>query len=470
VLVEALLMEVDVTDAKDLGFTGLARIQRGGTGYALGSLTGVGGQTGLLSPGEEGVNITPDDPATPEDEFDVSLGDLLGTLTDAAIASMVGGFSHDTRVLDEAGNLIGGSLIQGLITASARLSGFNLLSAPHVLTSDNEEAEIKIGANIPIVTSRVQSAAGITTAGDNLATSQNIERQDIGITLRVTPQISEGDTVRLQIFQEISAINDALSAQTGDPQEVGVSLTNRQVENTVVVSNGETVVIGGLISDRYTDEEIKVPWLGDIPGLGWLFKSTSKSLTKENLLIFLTPHIVRTAADLEQETIRKRAEFWDQSDEALELSESEKREHERRRLEAEAAGIAFVPADSRNPVRSQLKAHAKQYPVERMREIEQEKEKAAEAERRAAEEAEEAARFGVLAATFRDESAATDSLRELIDAGYDGTLISGETNGMVLYEVHVGPYPSVEAAREVAGVIRDAFGLAPTVVVEAESE
>ncbi len=214
----------------------------------------------------------------------------------------------------------------------------------------------------------------------------------------------------------------------------------------------------------------KVPWLGDIPGLGWLFKTTSKKLTKENLLIFLTPHIMRSAADLEQATIRKRAEFWDQSDEALELSEKEKREHLKRREEAQAAGIEFVPADSRNPVRAQLEAHAKKYPVERMREIEQAEAAEAEAERRAAVEAETAPSFGVLAATFRNESAATDSLQQLIDAGYDGTLVSGDTDGTVLYEVQLGPYPSIEAAREVAGVIRESFGLAPTVVVETESE
>ncbi len=286
----------------------------------------------------------------------------------------------------------------------------------------------------------------------------------------MTPQISEGDTVRLEIFQEITSPNLALSIVTGDPQEVGISLSNRQVENTVVVADDETVVIGGLISDRYEDSVNKVPWLGDIPGLGWLFKTTSKKLEKKNLLIFLTPHIMRTAADLERETIRKRAEFWDQSDEALELSEKEKREHLKRREEAQAAGVEFVPADSRNPVRAQLEAHAKKYPVERMREIEQAEEAEAEAERRAAEAAETAPSFGVLAATFRDESAATDSLQQLIDAGYDGALISGDTDGTVLYEVRLGPYPSIEAAREVAGVIRETFGLAPTVVVETESE
>jgi general secretion pathway protein D len=471
VLVEALLMEVDVSDGHDLGFTGLATIYRGDTSYVLGSVSDPVGRARLIPP-EGGSGETDPDTGEPiaGDSVGDTVGNIVGILADQAIASFIGGAVVDTRTFDEAGNVISGSFISGLIRASANLGNTNILSAPHVLTSDNEEAEIKVGANIPIVTSRVQSAGGITQAGDRLATSQNIERQDIGITLRVTPQISEGDTVRLEIFQEITTPNLALSSVTGDPQEVGISLSNRQVENTVVVSDGDTVVIGGLISDRYEDSVNKVPWLGDIPGLGWLFKTTSKDLTKENLLIFLTPHIMRSAVDLEQATIRKRAEFWDQSEEALQLSDREKEMHRKRREEALAAGIDFVPAESRNPVRAQLEAHARKYPVERMREIEQAEQAEAEAERRAALAAETAPSFGVLAATFRNESAATDSLQQLIDAGYDGALVSGDTNGTVLYEVQLGPYPSIEAAREVAGVIRETFGLAPIVVVETESE
>jgi hypothetical protein len=129
-----------------------------------------------------------------------------------------------------------------------------------------------------------------------------------------------------------------------------------------------------------------------------------------------------------------------------------------------------VPLDSKNPVRAQLEGHAKKYPVERMLEIELEEEEETEAERRAAEDLEQAPRFGVLAATFRDETAATESLGQLIDAGYDGTLISGDRDGTVFHQVRLGPYPSIEAAREASGVIREAFGLAPTVVVETESE
>jgi general secretion pathway protein D len=457
VLVEGLLMEVDVTDATDLGFNGLGLIRHDNMTYTLGSLTDSKGRPVVFDtdPGEDAGG-------------DPTAGDAVGKLTDSVLSNLIAAATYNTLGTKD-GELVG-SFIQGLIRASANLSDTNILSAPHVLTSDNEEAEIKVGANIPIVTSRVQSAGGVTTATDRLATSQNIERQDIGITLRVTPQISEGDTVRLEIFQEITAPNAALSGLTGDPQEVGISLSSRKVENTVVVSDGETVVIGGLISDRYEDSVNKVPWLGDIPGLGWIFKSTTKDLLKENLLVFLTPHIMRSAADLEQETIRKRAEFWDESDEAMELSDREKREHEERRVEAEAAGIEFVPAESANPVRARLEAHAEKYPVERMLEIERQEEAAAEAGRQAAEEAAHAPSFAVLAATLRDESAATESLQELIDAGYDGTLISADRNGAILYEVRLGPYPSMESAREAAGVIRESFGLAPSVVVETEGE
>jgi cell division septation protein DedD len=105
-----------------------------------------------------------------------------------------------------------------------------------------------------------------------------------------------------------------------------------------------------------------------------------------------------------------------------------------------------------------------------MLDIERQEEAAAEAGRQAAEEAAHAPSFAVLAATLRDESAATESLQELIDAGYDGTLISADRNGAILYEVRLGPYPSMESAREAAGVIRESFGLAPSVVVETEGE
>jgi type II secretory pathway component GspD/PulD (secretin) len=452
VLVEALIMQVNVTDSQELGFNGIARIVRGDTDYAFGSLTGADARPRFTP--RTGTETTPT-PTTPP-----SVGDIA----DTAISSLIAAASKNTlRDTDGDGVIDRGTLITGIITAAAQDNDTEILSAPHILTTDNEEAEIKVGANIPIITSRVQSAQGITQATSDLATSVNVERQDIGVTLRVTPQISEGDNVRLEIFQEITDIDEGLSV--GDPNEVGVPLSNRKVENTVVVADGETVVIGGLISDDYSDTVTKVPWLGDIPFLGWLFKSTDQRLTKQNLLIFLTPHIVREAPELASQTIRKREEFRARSTDVADLSGADREREEERRELAEAAGLESPP-DPHEPVRSSLERHERRYPLERMREIEAGRR---EREARSAEEAARAAsgpRYAVLAAVFRDERAATETLTQLLDAGYEGTLVSGESQGTLLFEVRLGPFASLEEAEQAASVARQSFGLAPTVLVE----
>jgi hypothetical protein len=360
---------------------------------------------------------------------------------------------------------VGGTLIQGILRAQANLNNANILSAPHILTSDNEEAEIKVGNNIPIISSRVQSAAGVTNATGNLATSVNVERQDIGITLRVTPQISEGDNLRLKIFQEITNINRGLQTAVGSADQVGVPLSNRKIENNVVVSDGQTVVIGGLLDNNQQNSENKVPWAADIPFLGWAFKTTNDSLTKINLLIFLTPHIVRNTADLEQESIRKREEFAISSSEALQMTDEEREREETRRKEAAAQGLPYQPLEATgNAVRDTLGAMAKRYPLERMSEIEREREEERARRERAESESDEGPRWGVLAAIFRSEDAAQSQLTELVDAGYDGTLVSNEEAGAVFYELRLGPYDTADRANRVAETVRGAYGLSPTVI------
>jgi general secretion pathway protein D len=462
VLVEALIMEVDVTDSIDLGFSGLVRITSAGNQYVIGSLT----DTVLQS--EEG------------DTTGGVLDDLVAALAENS-ANFIGAGAIET----------GSTLIQGLIRASATVNGTNILSAPHVLTLDNEEAEIKVGDNIPIISSRVQSAAGIDTTDDDatnsLATSQNIERQDIGITLRVTPQISEGDTLRLEIFQEVTAVNEGLTGITGSAQEVGVALSNRKIENVVTVSDEETVVIGGLIDEIQQDQENKVPWLGDVPILGWLFKTTGDSIQKRNLLVFLTPHIIRNKSQHAQQTVRKREEFWASSEASSQLSDSERAASQRRREEDAAAGIELPDTGDTNPVRSRLESHRKRYPVELMRDLEARGEpgqgsgshgepvqgpgaaSAATASSLAAGAPPAPAapgRWGVLAATYADEGAAAAALQQLIDAGHDGALVSEEHDGTLLYEVRLGPYADQVEAERTAAIVRDAFRLAPTVYVE----
>ena len=403
VLVEALIMEVDITDNMELGFDGALR-------YINGSL-------------------------------DLYINTAAGALTAGAASFPIPGFGDlvtgDTSNRD-------GTYYKAIINAASRDADTNILSAPHILTSDNEEAEIRIGDNIPIITSRVDSASG-NIAG--LSSSVNVERKDIGVTLRVTPQISEGDTLRLKIFQEITEVNEALTDETGSATEVGVALSNRQVENTVVVSDGETVVIGGLISERYSDEVSKVPWLGDIPFLGWAFKTSTKKVRKINLLIFLTPHIIRNSDDLEYAAVRKREEFESSSGEYIDPIE-----------------VARDTASTTNsPVRNRLLSHSKRYPQDRMRQIEESR--SDEAAKAVADALIPRPDFRVRAGLFSDERAAAATLTRLIDAGYDGALISSQADGVLLFEIQLGPYGDIEVAQQTFEILRDAYGLDPAITV-----
>jgi general secretion pathway protein D len=431
VLVEALIMEVDVSDGTELGFSGLLRTINGDSNYLL--------RTGT----------------------DAATAAALGSSTAALpVAPLLGRFFRDTLELDDDDVATGGSLIDAVIRLSATDGGTNILSAPHILTSDNEQAEIRVGDNIPIISSRVQQPTG---ADAGLSTSVNVERQDVGVTLRVTPQITEGDSLRLEIFQEISAINESLDV--GNPEDVGVPLSLRKVENTVVVKDGETVVVGGLVADDYQDTTTKVPWLGDIPILGWAFKTKERTLRKVNLLVFLTPHIVRTPLDLEHETIRKREEFRDQTPEELDIAEATLDEEEARYAAATQAGTPYLPKRQGAPVLTRVVGHSARYPVERMAEIERARsEERARLEAAAAAEARAPVYF-LQAAIFGDADAAAALLTDLIDSGHDGALIAQESGDGVLYELQLGPYASLAEAESAAGVVRRSHGLAPSVIV-----
>ena len=225
------------------------------------------------------------------------------------------------------------------------------------------------------------------------------------------------------------------------------------------------MVIGGLVSDDYQDQTTKVPWLGDIPVLGWAFKSTSRELRKTNLIVFLTPHIVRSPLDLEHESIRKREEFREKTGESLEVAESTLREEEQRYAAASEAGEPYYAESTGRPVRSQITEHTVRYPVDRMRQIEQERaEELARLERERAATSREP-QFFLQAAIFGDADAAAALLTDLIDSGHDGTLLAQETAGSVLYELHLGPYASLDEAQGAASVVRRSHGLVPTVIV-----
>lgn len=175
--------------------------------------------------------------------------------------------------------------IGALIRALESDNNANILSTPTLLTLDNEEARIVVGQNVPFITGQY------ATTGSNATPSpfQTIERRDVGLTLRIKPQISEGGIVRLQIYQEVSSVDATTS------NAAGVVTNKRSIESTVLVDDGQIVVIGGLMQDAVQDGIQKAPLLGDIPGIGGLFRYKSRSRTKTNLMVFLRPVVLRDA-------------------------------------------------------------------------------------------------------------------------------------------------------------------------------
>jgi len=164
----------------------------------------------------------------------------------------------------------------------------NILSTPNLLTMDNEEAKIIVGQNVPFITGSFAQATSTATGGA-VNPFQTIERRDVGLTLRVRPQVTEGRTVKLRVFQEVSNVQD-----TTNP--AGIITNKRSIESTVVVEDGEIVVLGGLMQDDVKNTMDKVPVLGDIPGLGQLFRYDARRRTKTNLMVFLRPVVLMDPA------------------------------------------------------------------------------------------------------------------------------------------------------------------------------
>ena len=177
--------------------------------------------------------------------------------------------------------------LRALIRALETQDALNILSKPNLVTLDNEEAKIIVGQNVPFVTGRSTSAA--TPVSNPF---QTIERKDVGISLTIKPQVNEGDAVTLDILQEISSVSNSRVAQAQD-----IVTNTRSVKTRVLVQDGQTLVLGGLISDESQNGDAQVPFLGKIPIIGAAFKSDNKSKKKNNLMIFIQPRIIRTVDD-----------------------------------------------------------------------------------------------------------------------------------------------------------------------------
>jgi len=276
VYVEALILELSMDATKELGASLQGAVEVGNDSLIFG--------TSNLNTG----------PATLSDlNTDSGVPTLLSKTIDGIL---LGGLFNPISVTGPNGDIITVPALSALIDLSKTNSDVNILSAPRLLTSDNEEAEIIVGSNVPIITSRLTDTGASTSS---LAQSVSVERKDVALTLRFTPQITEGEQVRLQVNQEIT---DLATTSVGDVNQVGPTLTKRSVRNTVLAQNGRTVVLGGLIGTNVQKTTSKTPLLGDLPLLGWLFKRENVTKKKTNLLVFITPKIIRDAEDLDRVT------------------------------------------------------------------------------------------------------------------------------------------------------------------------
>ncbi|EJB8453849.1 type II secretion system secretin GspD [Vibrio parahaemolyticus] len=303
VLIEALIVEMAEGDGINLGVqwgsleTG-AVIQYGNTGAPIGQV-----MVGL----EEAKDVTKTESYWNSDtnkwenrqyteEGDYStLASALGGVNGAAMSIVMGDWT-------------------ALISAVASDSNSNILSSPSITVMDNGEASFIVGEEVPVIT-------GSTAGSNNDNPFQTVDRKEVGIKLKVVPQINEGDSVQLNIEQEVSNVLGANGA-------VDVRFAKRQLNTSVMIQDGQMLVLGGLVDERALESESKVPLLGDIPVLGHLFKSTSTQTEKRNLMVFIKPTIIRDGMTADGITQRKynfiRAEQLYKADQGLKLMPDEK--------------------------------------------------------------------------------------------------------------------------------------------------
>jgi general secretion pathway protein D len=190
-----------------------------------------------------------------------------------------------------------------LLTALSSSSKNDILATPSIVTLDNMEATFNVGQEVPVL------SGSRTTSGDNIFNT--VERKTVGIKLKVKPQINEGDSVLLEIEQEVSSVADAASSSSAN---LGATFNTRTVNNAVLVGSGETVVVGGLLDKTVRDSSDKVPVLGDIPVLGYLFRSNSKQVSKRNLMLFIRPSIIRNRDEYRHASSEKYHAFNQEQD------------------------------------------------------------------------------------------------------------------------------------------------------------
>lgn len=270
VLIEAMIVEVSANVAQQFGIEWFS-----GKTINNGNNSVVGGQNfGTIGPVGQAV-------------ADANNSNIVSSVAGVLPTGLTVGFAQ--------GSLADGTISLGAIARALESKGdTNVLSTPNLLTMDNEEAEIVVGQNVPFITGQSSTQGGVANP------FQTIERKDVGLTLKVKPQISEGDAVRLELYQEISSIDTAATGQGSD------LITNkRSIKTVVLANNGQMIVLGGLMRNDNTSGVQRVPCIGAVPVIGEPFKFTDNSHRKTNLMVFLRPHIIKSNSDIENLTNEK---------------------------------------------------------------------------------------------------------------------------------------------------------------------
>ncbi len=289
VLVEAIIVEMSLQDGQDLGLQWLFANDEGFYGSNINDQTAAQRLAAAINP----------EPETDEDG-NVTNDDEFNSVALAGALAGIPGFSLGWGSVDD-------DLTMTVILNALKTQGnANILSTPSLLTLDNQEAYITVGQNVPFITGSFTNTGGNNGASNPF---QTIERENVGITLSVTPHINEGDSVVLDIEQEVSNVIVGAS-QISDAADLITS--ERKIQTKVLAQDQRVVVLGGLIEDEVQDGQQKVPLLGDIPFLGRLFRTDSVTVEKTNLLIFIRPTIIRDGNDLEGATAEKYRYIRDQ--------------------------------------------------------------------------------------------------------------------------------------------------------------
>lgn len=290
VLIEAIIVEMEDVVGRSLGVQWLAQNEDGGFASSINS-------TGTINTVATGLQRT---------ERTETVTDANGNRTTNTIREPAEFTDLAAALAGSVGQTLGVGKVDGknnfiaLINALKQDTGANILSTPNLLTTDNREASISVGQNVPFVTGSFTNSAG-----DSTNPFQTIQREDVGISLIVTPQINEGNTVVLDIEQEVSSLTGATGASD-------VITNERKISTQVIAGDGDIIVLGGLIRDDIQQTHSKVPLLGDIPFLGRLFRNDSTSVTKTNLMVFLRASIIRDKESLEGATAEKYRYIRDQ--------------------------------------------------------------------------------------------------------------------------------------------------------------